>query len=873
MPEPEPEPEPEPDWGDDPNAYAEWLAAADGPLLSSRAGRAFPQLARRCAAVVGRWRARFSREVWQRALKRGRLLKELQESLPVIARVLEHFKQQLGAASSSSGESVTAAVTILDLCSGFGYLSMFLAELLPPERVARIVLLDKAWPMHSQGGEPTEGQINPAHIHLAGWPIQLDTSKNNLKTPSGRRSIVRTVFQRAPGPVVVLGIHLCGQLSVQAVELFNTQPQASMLALKPCCLPQLWAGMPRVVWGFSNGNSVDVQTVGVNGRHVKNVWRGPPRATMVQKFALWSDGLYDGIDCPSAEAGPSSPDGIQPTHSEDAAGDVSRRSTRKESEILELWPEESEHYQKRYLWAYKPPSRRHGEAAVGAGGEDEAGNRLQCGICKPAASAFRPVPSATVLRSIVTLHQQLKLQLAGMLATATAEATAAGMSAGSADLTDIGPHASGSGPAAAAAAAAARYIGTEDGFRVLLIQLAGKLTDWPADGNASGSGKSTDGSWPEAVVAGGDGGSLSERAGRDGLVAMVQDMRRYLWRGYTGGQPSAVAAQQDTGTRPTAASDTVDAHAAATTAAAGGSKRPQLRRVGRELLLQYARYDLTGLRLQPPPSPSSSSSPPPPPQQQPLPPPPPPPPPPPHLSEDGTQSDCGTAASAADALEQEQEVCAQSEHSRLNRISKLGQSDAKASAETAEARGGPALLVVNSDEDDDDDDDEDEDEEDDNQDEDSTSTAANGVGRRTFQRTLEDFECGHCGFFVRGQHGFENHCTQCLWSKHVDINPGDRAASCHGLMPPVQLDDRKGQYRYLQRCVLCGHERWNKQQDGDDFEAILAMSSARDSGGRSGSGNSGGTGTGRRRGGGGGNSRGGGGRGRGRGRSGKDRRR
>ena len=80
MPEPEPEPEPEPDWGDDPNAYAEWLAAADGPLLSSRAGRAFPQLARRCAAVVGRWRARFSREVWQRALKRGRLLKELQES-------------------------------------------------------------------------------------------------------------------------------------------------------------------------------------------------------------------------------------------------------------------------------------------------------------------------------------------------------------------------------------------------------------------------------------------------------------------------------------------------------------------------------------------------------------------------------------------------------------------------------------------------------------------------------------------------------------------------------------------------------------------------------------------------------------------------
>eukprot|EP01043_Picozoa_sp_COSAG02_P076106 COSAG02_NODE_16010_length_1121_cov_1.448141_1_plen_301_part_00 len=256
--------------------------------------------------------------MWQRALKRGRLLKELQESLPVIARVLRHFEQDLSARStassggrggggggggdSSSSSEVQAAqsaapATIVDLCSGFGYLSMFLAELLPPEHVDRIVLLDKAWPMHSQDGEPTAGQINPAHIHLAGWPIRLSTSKNNLKTPSGRRSIAKTIFEPAAGPVLVLGIHLCGQLSVQAVELFNTQPQATFLALKPCCLPQLWAGMPHVVWGFSNGHSVDVQTVGVNGRHVKNVWRGPPRETMVQKFTLWADGLFDGIDC------------------------------------------------------------------------------------------------------------------------------------------------------------------------------------------------------------------------------------------------------------------------------------------------------------------------------------------------------------------------------------------------------------------------------------------------------------------------------------------------------------------------------------------------------------------------------------------------
>ena len=95
--------QPEPDWGENPNAYAEWLSAEDGPLLSSHAGRAYPELARRCAGVVSRWRLRFTRSVWQRALKRGRLLKELQESLPVIARVLWYFERELASSSIGGG--------------------------------------------------------------------------------------------------------------------------------------------------------------------------------------------------------------------------------------------------------------------------------------------------------------------------------------------------------------------------------------------------------------------------------------------------------------------------------------------------------------------------------------------------------------------------------------------------------------------------------------------------------------------------------------------------------------------------------------------------------------------------------------------------
>ena len=50
----------------------------------------------------------------------------------------------------------------------------------------------------------------------------------------------------------------------------------------------------------------------------------------------------------------------------------------------------------------------------------------------------------------------------------------------------------------------------------------------------------------------------------------------------------------------------------------------------------------------------------------------------------------------------------------------------------------------------------------------------------TFIRKTEDFICEHCGREVRGN-GYTNHCPYCLWSKHVDINPGDRAAGCGGL--------------------------------------------------------------------------------------------
>jgi rubrerythrin len=96
---------------------------------------------------------------------------------------------------------------------------------------------------------------------------------------------------------------------------------------------------------------------------------------------------------------------------------------------------------------------------------------------------------------------------------------------------------------------------------------------------------------------------------------------------------------------------------------------------------------------------------------------------------------------------------------------------------------------------------------------------------RKFQRRIEDFTCEQCGQVVKGS-GFTNHCPVCLWSKHVDINPGDREEDCQGLMEPIAIERQKDGYRIKFRCTLCGMERWNKSAPEDDFDMLLKIAKA-----------------------------------------------
>lgn len=93
---------------------------------------------------------------------------------------------------------------------------------------------------------------------------------------------------------------------------------------------------------------------------------------------------------------------------------------------------------------------------------------------------------------------------------------------------------------------------------------------------------------------------------------------------------------------------------------------------------------------------------------------------------------------------------------------------------------------------------------------------------KSFQRTKEDFTCKNCGNRVEGS-GYTNHCPVCLWSKHVDINPGDRSEQCGGMMQPVRVEGRSGEFHIVHRCVECGAEKKNKTAENDDFEIILQI--------------------------------------------------
>ncbi len=61
-----------------------------------------------------------------------------------------------------------------------------------------------------------------------------------------------------------------------------------------------------------------------------------------------------------------------------------------------------------------------------------------------------------------------------------------------------------------------------------------------------------------------------------------------------------------------------------------------------------------------------------------------------------------------------------------------------------------------------------------------------------------------------------NHCPNCLWSRHLDDTPGDRAADCGARMEPLAISVRgDGEWVIVHRCTGCGVLHANRTA-GDD---------------------------------------------------------
>ena len=95
--------------------------------------------------------------------------------------------------------------------------------------------------------------------------------------------------------------------------------------------------------------------------------------------------------------------------------------------------------------------------------------------------------------------------------------------------------------------------------------------------------------------------------------------------------------------------------------------------------------------------------------------------------------------------------------------------------------------------------------------------------RTSFVKNKEDFICDHCGAENIGN-GYTNHCKKCLWSMHVDINPGDRLSHCGGMMPVVAIETKGDKYILTHECEKCGFKRRNFFGDNDNFDELIRLS-------------------------------------------------
>jgi hypothetical protein len=111
--------------------------------------------------------------------------------------------------------------------------------------------------------------------------------------------------------------------------------------------------------------------------------------------------------------------------------------------------------------------------------------------------------------------------------------------------------------------------------------------------------------------------------------------------------------------------------------------------------------------------------------------------------------------------------------------------------------------------------------------------------RKTNKHSQAQFRCTNCALLIAADRAFSgvnnrNHCPNCLWSKHVDLEkPGDRKAGCRSRMQPIGLTVKKtgkkygsactGELMLVHRCTGCGKISINRIASDDATGALIQL--------------------------------------------------
>ena len=98
---------------------------------------------------------------------------------------------------------------------------------------------------------------------------------------------------------------------------------------------------------------------------------------------------------------------------------------------------------------------------------------------------------------------------------------------------------------------------------------------------------------------------------------------------------------------------------------------------------------------------------------------------------------------------------------------------------------------------------------------------------KKFTMRDEEFVCENCHEKVEKlNYTARDHCPYCLYSKHLDINPGDRLNTCLGLLKPISIEKFKNTYKIIYKCEKCNMMHKNVMATDDNYDVIIKLSSS-----------------------------------------------